>query len=353
MEMQALYLVGGLLALMMGYEIFSGDDNDDGDETEDREVTVDGQISADLDLGPGNDTLIGGRIGPSDDLIARVADDDRDPSVLPEIDGGAGDDRISIDHLAGISVFGGAGDDDIRLGHVTSHIAPDTAVQEVYVQGGSGDDRIIIGGASGNVSISGDDGDDVIVVDAMNGATVSVSGGAGDDIIQVQGVAMDPTGMLYLEAGGNDIEGNIEGADTFELSVRVTEDASNLSHLHARLEGDGIRPVAPAELLDASPDEIRDWLSSNGAYTPVAHIEHLDPAEDRLVVDPTSFANGATYEGYEIVNPGNGALGQLVVFHYSSPDHPEGLSLAIHVYAPGGITAEHISVVESLPDRAA
>lgn len=347
-----LLVVGGLFALLLGHEIFSDDDapsrseNPDGDGDDvvteydsdaDADgvlatgggndlVRVPGTIGNDIDLGAGNDTIEGvSVVSPtSASLVVR---------------GGEGDDAMSLDLAERAFVYGGEGADLIEIGHFSNRIGVDE-FGDAAIVGGAGNDTIIIDDADANSSFAGDDGDDLIVVDGsgQDEQGYLIEGGTGDDTIQLIGATGDLPSWIGVPQS-DDAGAGEAGSDTLEISVRITDAASNLAHLADNGLAD--------DYADASAAEIMDALSrAPSLYNAAVEVLDFDPAQDRLVIDPTTYAGDATYAGFEIVD-------DLIVLHYSSPDHPEGMSVAISVDSSSPLTADQIRIVGSLPDRTA
>ena len=152
-----------------------------------------------------------------------------------EVDGGAGDDRISvaatgfdnrifgdrgadtIDAYAGVrlAVFGGEENDTIRL-----HQG-----QDGFARGGAGDDRVEIRNGSRMV-LAGEDGIDTLLISGGTGGIAA--GGLGDDIMEISG----GVGGLLLGQSGNDhlkVSGGsqsiLSGGDGDDLVEAIGRDA--------------------------------------------------------------------------------------------------------------------------------
>jgi len=188
---------------------------------------MDGGAGVDvLEGGDGNDTLFGGTGndlleggigidtldgGEGDDILRGGAGNDRlsDYSGDVVLDGGDGDDYLSTrdrpagrtDTLGHVVLLGGAGKDDIR-----------TSLAADEIDGGSGDDRITIeaDGAAHDpraMLVRGGDGDDRFLFGPANGSTrtIEASGGAGRDSFAFFG-AVVPVVVTDFEAGaGGDV----------------------------------------------------------------------------------------------------------------------------------------------------
>jgi hypothetical protein len=128
-----------------------------------------------LDGGAGNDVITVG------DLARDV-----------RIAGRGGDDRITVgSHASGLQISGDAGDDHITVG-----------VQLMWsgIDGGRGGDSIAVGDAAANVLIDGNMGADDIVL-GMGTWNVEVNGGAHHDTIFIGGSGLD---AIVVESPGQD-----------------------------------------------------------------------------------------------------------------------------------------------------
>jgi Ca2+-binding RTX toxin-like protein len=118
-------------------------------------------------------------------------------AIGASIDGGGGDDDLSLDIDGGL--WGGDGNDTLRL---------DNSFQG-EVHGDAGDDRMFVGGDCFDAQLLGGDGNDLIDASANHYAVV-IRGGEGDDI--VYGSQYDD--RIYAD-GGEDVLYGLGGNDTF------------------------------------------------------------------------------------------------------------------------------------------
>lgn len=224
-----------------------------------------------------------------------------------EVDLGDGDDTID-----GYTFFNGNSFDSIIAGD------GDDVITGVYLlggpaEGGAGDDIITAEGANG-VLIDGGEGDDYIEIangDAANNAS-QLQGGEGDDTINVfNAVQAD-----LREIGGGD------GADIFGLA---TSD-----------HGFGSAPpVEPGYVADVYIATITDFV----------------PGEDRVVIDPYTYADTASYTGYEITDDPSGA-GSILTVEYAHPDDPVAV-LQLQIFVNVHLTPADIEIVDQLTRPAA
>ncbi|RMC37354.1 hypothetical protein [Paracoccus alkanivorans] len=267
------FLIGfGLLALAIGGATIFGNSDDDDDDgnppspppSADEGTEGDDEITSyDAEQDPdGVLSTLGG-----DDLIRF----DEDSDFEADIDAGDGNDTIDMGIADGNQVHGGAGDDDIALEDGTAAV------------------------------IHGDAGDDTLTVaddDYFDTGGLSLSGGEGDDILRVG--MIDALTQMESEHGdaGPTLSGG-EGSDGFDLSIELDE---------------GMR-----EFVDSGEDELP-------RENPIGVITDFVSGEDRLTVDPVTYAEGVNYLGHEIIQSEDGRS-TGIQFHYG----PEGATTpALH-----------------------
>ena len=117
-------------------------------------------------------------------------------SIAASIDGGDGNDQLSLNFDGGI--WGGEGDDVINLADSFRGV----------VSGDGGNDQIFVKGECVDPQISGGDGDDLIDA-SQNNYRVVVHGGNGNDTI----FGSEFNDQLYGDAGANHLYG-LGGNDT-------------------------------------------------------------------------------------------------------------------------------------------
>jgi len=207
----------------------NGDDVIDGGDGDDRIGWSDGAGSDDIDGGAGFDTLVvtTGDVGSSDIELGDGASNNGEITSSQdnvtfrnieriEIEGGGGNDTITINALAGagvVSIVGslGAGNDVLN--------AQDADVA-LTIAGGAGDDTI--DGGHGDDTLQGDDGDDSLFGGAGNN---TLHGGAGNDLI------VWFAGVSAYDSAGNDIVDG--GSDNDILRVGGSLLLSNRFHIGA------------------------------------------------------------------------------------------------------------------------
>ncbi|MCV2446759.1 hypothetical protein [Paracoccus sp. DMF] len=146
-------LIGGILALALGFAFF-GDDDDEAPAQPEPEMDDEGRVT-------GTD---GGD---------EIAYDYTDHPYPTEIRAGAGDDSVSL--AMGVDTYGEAGDDVIRMEDANVNV----------IDGGDGNDRIVLDRAI-RADVRGGDGDDTISMnDRSVEGTSSIDAGAGEDIVQI------------------------------------------------------------------------------------------------------------------------------------------------------------------------
>jgi Ca2+-binding RTX toxin-like protein len=256
--MEGLFLVG-LLSLGLLAAVFQngddpitsdgGDGDGDGDGSTDPILGTDGD---DLLTATGSETIFG---GAGNDTLS--ADEGSDGAML---NGEDGDDTLTLSGTDG-TADGGAGDDTITAYGTGGTVA-----------GGEGDDAITVLGTAD--SISGGTGDDTIQVDSgLLGASGPVDGGAGDDRIVLTESATATTQEAIGGAGDDTLRSElIDG----EAGADVLTGGTGADQFEVFSYNTGGDPSAGADLGN------------------VATITDFNAAEDRLVVDLSSFPVFAT-----------------------------------------------------------
>lgn len=202
-------LIGGILALALGFAIFDDDDDDSpAQPAPEPEMDDEGHVT-------GTD---GG------DEIAYDYTDNPYPSG---IDAGAGDDSITL--TDGVDTNGEAGDDVILI---------DFAYGST-VDGGLGDDQISIDGAIKTHVIGGDGNDTISIGDRAVDEPNVIDAGAGDDVVQI-------TKSPSLSSVGNHTTDITLGEGADSLQIDFTTGTMNPGQA-----GDG----TSAEVADFDPAE--------------------------------------------------------------------------------------------------
>lgn len=176
------------------------------------DVTSTGEGTASLAGGDEYDRISLSEVSSEDlDYIVYEWDSSDDPSewlgtLDIRVEGGGGDDRISLG-LGADTALGGEGNDTIDgLDEYYDLVSYPVEVYEIYhadlIDGGAGDDSLI-GGDLGEVGQAGDtliggEGDDTLVGD-NRGMTITMTGGAGEDHFVTAGSVEGPWGALYRE----------------------------------------------------------------------------------------------------------------------------------------------------------
>lgn len=168
---------------------------DDGPQTYEFDPEERGFVTARIDAGGG------------DDRIDLTRDDDSAIAVSSFVDGGDGNDTISI-HGETSTVFGGPGDDNIEAKLLGSEI-----------QAGPGDDLIrIVSGPSDPTVVDGGAGNDTI--NSTGSDNVVLRGGAGEDEIITDGGTFEGTGYIISADGGDGNDTLSHGIDVFPLPTQ-------------------------------------------------------------------------------------------------------------------------------------
>ena len=143
--------------------------------------TDDGGILTNKDGGGGRIELTGFHT----DIIGSPYDDEivDDASGPKSIDGGAGDDKISVS-IGAATIRGGDGDDELKGGDGNDVLVGGSGAN--LLEGNGGSDRLVAS-SDGDVA-DGGEGSDLLIVTAgaWSGADIVLRGGAGDDVIDAR-----------------------------------------------------------------------------------------------------------------------------------------------------------------------
>lgn len=311
MDPTLLLVGGGLLALVLGAEIFSDDDDDNDNDNDDGEIVdpptddkTDDQVTITNDVATGT--------AESDEIVQPA--DTASVDYFDEAHGLAGHDTIEMDH--GGSAYGGAGADKID-------------VEDRYLGDPSAHVRATIDGGSGN--------DDIDV----SPYAADILGGTGHDTIDYSEDNIDwQLGSTINAGSGNDVvDADIEvGADNEPLTVTL---GSGEDKIHVELDMDD---------LGVSTNHDEQAVSHyKGQDTPVV-ITDFDPAEDSLTIelDPEAenFSVGGQqvdlrYDRWEAREENDDTF---VEIYYTTPDGEE-VSNTIHLQNVTGLPANAVKFI--------
>ena len=159
-----------------------------------------------LDGGAGDDRLDG--LGGNDVLEGGAGND--------KLVGGEGDDILSDTHSGADSLYGGAGNDELVILHNASNL-------KVVVDGGDGNDRITLKAPGGMTFAYGGAGDDMFFLRAE----ATVSGGAGSDSFGFYDLYEGPGPVIFtdFEAGAGGDVLYLQGL--FEIAFQGWDTVSN------------------------------------------------------------------------------------------------------------------------------
>ena len=212
------------------------------------EINVNAQSVQHIYAGDGDDSL---RIMTRGEKVFDIFGYRR--ASVENVEGGAGNDRISIDSHAGVrNVDGSSGSDEITI--VSSSVqsdgpesaAPADLIELVY--GGSGDDTISIRSSGSVMSTYGGDGDDLIEIEA-NGAAF-ITGGAGNDTIHLQ------SSGSYI-GGGDGNDHIIIESERDRISTIVFSKGSDLLEIDGAVSIVGLaRGKDPFDLSDVTIERV-------------------------------------------------------------------------------------------------
>jgi Ca2+-binding RTX toxin-like protein len=147
-------------------------------------INIDHASNVTVDAGDGNDVIkisnMSRRLHVFNPLEAVFKDD----SVTTYVDGGSGNDTITVITGQKSMLIGGAGNDTIRgYGEIDGGSGDDIISGQGNIKGGTGNDTI-----SGYGTVSGGEGDDIISGSGL------IKGDAGNDIINAVGIINGGTG---------------------------------------------------------------------------------------------------------------------------------------------------------------
>jgi Ca2+-binding RTX toxin-like protein len=238
-----------------------------------------------MSVGSGSSYLLGG--GGSDRLVAGDGNNHIYGNA-PTVTQGTTDGADTITAGAGSNyINGNAGDDIITVGR-------DGSLGNNRVQGGQGNDQISLTGAGAN-SVNGNLGNDVVDAHAATGNNL-LRGGQGDDrLIAGHGhdllsgdrgadtlVAGTGVDHITVMTGGDD-------ADLFDFSAagaasiasfggghyyqEVTDFAEGIDHIALPFSVDTMLHVADASSVDAASAAVQQFLANHGATPAVAAVQ--------------------------------------------------------------------------------
>ena len=299
MDPTLLLVGGGLLALVLGHEIFSDDDDDD-DNTKPLDIEAEDGVA---------------RGTADDDLITT----ENITGVYTAIHAGAGNDTVETEpYDARVDVYGDAGNDKLDIEFAS----------EMTIDGGGGNDTIEADGG-GNATILGGAGDDIIDysdedygIDSTFAADV-IDAGAGDDVVEAE-LSTHPFHMpLEVTTGA--------GADT----ISFTPEIDNIVLTYDDVQPGGV------PTLDRTGE--------------LAQITDFDPKLDQLTIDPMSELDPESlwindlpaeisYAGYEVTEDADGTVVSLI---HDVVSAEESAQYTLNIDLPGatGIPASAIKII--------
>ncbi|MBI3713466.1 MAG: type I secretion C-terminal target domain-containing protein [Burkholderiales bacterium] len=290
--------------------LFGGNGNDElfGDEGNDQ---LSGDQGSDRLIGGlGNDTLDGGDDNDS------LSDSDGDNILL----GGAGNDNLSSDSKGKSILNGGAGDD-----YITSTNGNNTLI------GGSGNDSFSVGRDSRydylniSISISGDDGNDIIqFYDSSSICVVTAAGGSGTDTYRLNsrsenkstlmisdfttGVGGDVINVFELLYSSNFIGNPFGSAGFLRLQQVGTDTVLELDMDGATGKEYGFQPLVT----------LKNVLSNT--LVPANFTEGLNPDGSPTGLAITGSDTGDDLKGGRLDDTIYGMAGNDIIYGYSGSD---------------------------------
>ncbi|MFC2992552.1 DUF4214 domain-containing protein [Halomonas tibetensis] len=234
--------------------------------------------------------------GAGDDTITVVSGDDA------LVRGDAGDDRIDIEADDDVYVVGGTGNGDRYYSAIDATFGNYITVNaddNVFVAAGNAGDYIDIDSGD-NVNVEGGNGDDTIIIDAAE--NVDVEGGAGDDTITVNfgdGVGGSVNTAVIDSGDGNDtITVNTYGDDTARITTglgdRKTFERDDEGNLVPDGEGEPILIPTVSLAVDANGGE-DTIVFGNIEYTATQQVDTVDTTQNYA---PQAIPGQAEVTGY-------------------------------------------------------
>ena len=338
-------IAGGLIALVLGNEIFSNDDDDktvsqvNTDDDTQVDTDDDTPVTTDIEYDADND-LVQGTSG--DDLIDvnKIIFDGR--SITPSrVLGGDGNDEILLLPSDETEVQGEGGNDTIKVA------TGGDAIGDIY--GGDGDDYLDVRGSDGRI-IDGGAGNDLI--EASPRGDADIFGGEGNDTVEYDGdVAGEFVGSdIDLGAGDDSLSADL-GLDAVHLSKLQITTGSGADSIEIDVERDDDLMIA----TDSDDGSLSYYNSYIGRAGTLATVTDFNPAEDMLTVDPgtesskfieyASQAKGTlTYRSYDVTE---NADGSVVTLYYDALVGSETTQVELQIDLPGatGIPASAIKII--------
>ncbi len=198
-----------------------------------------------LDAGAGDDTV---RLTSTTTIVAvegGTGNDELDiksENMVWDVNGGDGDDAISVDTKQARGISGGAGDDTLVINADSAEAAGGDGNDILQInargifsaEGGDGNDTLIID-AFNAYNINGGHGDDIIVVNAENKID-GVSGGRGNDHITLTSAADTAAVFNYAKGDGSDV---IVANSSLEIRGFSSDGTQQLDMRDASISFDG------------------------------------------------------------------------------------------------------------------
>ena len=244
--------------------------------------------------------------GDGDDKIS-ISDDANYNYVVNNseltLNGGSGNDEISVSDSifsSKVSISGGEGSDNILMGSIISN-------NEVTIDGGEGNDFINVGGngygiSNSTVSISGGESADTISINSIiNNSGVSIVAGAGDNISVGSGGAnylFDSTDKVTIN-GATFTASSANTSASLEISADITSIKSAWSGTVALSGTNSLADIDGSIVSDAGNYQIVDGKL-------VGTVEPVNPQTGDIVI-----ANGKKYDVVFVID-NTGSMRQYI-----------------------------------------
>ncbi len=236
--------------------------------------------------------------------------------VFGAIDGGAGDDTISVRSEA-VTITGGGGDDVVSF-----------RGQGSTIYGGDGNDAVNVEGIF--VQVEGGAGDDVL--DGRDANSVNLFGGAGEDTLLLSGYTWDGTGYVLSADGG-------DGDDTliYDGSPRPSFDALSTATMTG---GAGLDRFEVS--FDESLTDDRALSDSYPDVWDVVALADFTSGEDLIIIQPEQADPSFSIASARLEEDTSAGETRVIVTYESAGEDDRELAVVINAT---GLTWDDITFV--------
>ncbi len=233
--------------------------------------------------------------GTGDDIIDLAREDHYGSVYVGTINGGDGDDTITVDVTDFTKIYGGTGDDSITV----------NTAYNPSIRGDDGDDTIVVDHLIEGGFVLGGEGDDTIIATGGNLADFEhLRGGAGDDtldytfdadLVSVPNNWFPETGAEVL--GGDDV-------DSFSLTIDNVDALAAWSEPASILSLPDFEPDLEMLQIDTPTSEgysaATATLTENGDETTLT-LTYTHPSDDDIECIVSIGATGVTWDDIDFV----------------------------------------------------